>query len=312
MRLVQALVAAGALALVAAPNAAAFRFTDDARILPAGVVGQPFSHALETVGGCKGVRMQVDAGSLPPGLRLVGDVRELVDGSNWRIEGTPTAAGVFSFWLRARNLCPADSTEEEFTIRVVPTATPPTAALAISTPALPTAVVGAPYAARLEAAGGGAQAWTLTAGTLPAGLSLAADGIVAGTPAPGARTSSFTVAVADAAGRRATRAFTLTVDTAPAARPLAIMTTRLATLRRGRDYVVALRTSGGTPILRHGVRTLRWKVVRGRLPVGLRLNTLHGKLIGRPRQVGRFRIVVRATDASGTAAQRTLVLTVRR
>src|SRR5918996_3867429 len=119
MRLVKSLIVAVVLAGALAPSALAFRFSDHTRLMPIGTVGQPFSHPVETVAGCKGVYITILGGSLPPGLHLAGDKRDDVDGSNWRIEGTPTAAGQYGFWLQARNLCPADSTEEDFTITIV-------------------------------------------------------------------------------------------------------------------------------------------------------------------------------------------------
>ena len=66
MRLVVSLTAAAALAAVLAPGALAFRFTDEARLVPVGVVGQPYSHQLSMAGGCRLVTMRIGPGSLPP------------------------------------------------------------------------------------------------------------------------------------------------------------------------------------------------------------------------------------------------------
>lgn len=56
--------------------------------------------------------------------------------------------------------------------------------LSVSTSSLPGATVGVPYSATLQAAGGaGSQKWSISAGSLPAGLSLNAEtGVVSGTP----------------------------------------------------------------------------------------------------------------------------------
>jgi hypothetical protein len=302
MRLIKVLCAAALVAAVVAPGASAFRFSDHTRLMPVGAVGKPFSHPVETVAGCKGVYVMVHGG-LPPGLHLVGDKRDDVDGSNWRIVGTPSASGSFSFWLIARNLCPVDSTEEDFTIRIAGPALP---SLSIRTPALPVALVGAPYAARLSAAGGGTQRWSIALGALPAGLRLTADGRITGTAATTARSATVVLRVSDGGGRQATRLFAVTVRSR-----VAITTRRLAALRRGRHYALRLRTSGGAPITRGGAAVMRWKIVRGRLPVGLRLNTLNGTLIGRPRHAGSFGITVRVTDRLGSVAKRALVVRVR-
>ena len=74
-------------------------------------------------------------------------------------------------------------------------------ALAVATAALPDGAVGSAYSPTLTATGGTTPyAWAVTAGSLPAGLTLAAStGVVSGTPtAVGG--SSFTVEVTDSAG----------------------------------------------------------------------------------------------------------------
>ena len=71
---------------------------------------------------------------------------------------------------------------------------------------------------QLTAQGGSAPyRWTQTAGELPAGLSLAADGVLRGTPARGARLGNyaFSVEVRDAEGHAAQRAFSLTLRERP-------------------------------------------------------------------------------------------------
>ncbi|WP_030776619.1 putative Ig domain-containing protein, partial [Streptomyces sp. NRRL F-2664] len=62
---------------------------------------------------------------------------------------------------------------------------------------LPNATVGQPYSTTVETAGGtGEAAFTVTGGTLPPGLALAADGTLSGTPTqPG--TYTFTVTATD-------------------------------------------------------------------------------------------------------------------
>ena len=89
-------------------------------------------------------------------------------------------------------------------------------ALAISSGSpLPNASLNTSYSQALTATGGTTPyAWTLVdgQGSLPAGLTLSAAGVISGSPtAPG--TSNFTVQVADAANRTAQKAFALTVST---------------------------------------------------------------------------------------------------
>ena len=93
MRKLPLLVLVTLLALVVVPIAAAFRFTDAARETPTGVVGQPYSHKIGLMAGCKGVKLTVEQGSLPPGLSLAGSPLDDKDSEehNWRIEGVPAA-----------------------------------------------------------------------------------------------------------------------------------------------------------------------------------------------------------------------------
>ena len=88
---------------------------------------------------------------------------------------------------------------------------------AVGEPTVPPATVGLRYTTQLDAIAGTPRiTWSVSAGTLPAGLALSPAGSLNGTPrAAGA--ASFTVSVADAAGHTASRAYTLTVNAAPMA-----------------------------------------------------------------------------------------------
>ena len=90
----------------------------------------------------------------------------------------------------------------------------------VTTTSLPNGVVGDAYSQTLVATGGVApySGWTVTVGTLPAGLTLnGATGEIAGTPTT-AETQAFTVQVGDSLGRIASQALSITVDAGPAAR----------------------------------------------------------------------------------------------
>lgn len=65
----------------------------------------------------------------------------------------------------------------------------------VTTTALPSAVEGQAYSFQLEATGGvGPYTWAITAGALPAGLSLSTAGLISGTPTvSGTFTATFTV-----------------------------------------------------------------------------------------------------------------------
>ena len=87
--------------------------------------------------------------------------------------------------------------------------------------------------------------------------------------------------------------------------PLIVRTRKLRAARVGRTYRVRLRANLGTT-------PYRWKVIRGRLPAGLRLHR-DGTVSGRPRRAGSYTFTVRVSDASHPTmrAVHRLVLTVR-
>ena len=82
----------------------------------------------------------------------------------------------------------------------------------ITTASLPNGQVQAAYSATLQATGGTTPyTWSVSGGSLPAGLTLAASsGAISGTPTT-AGTSSFTIQVADSAGNKASAGFSITI-----------------------------------------------------------------------------------------------------
>src|SRR3984885_316322 len=72
--------------------------------------------------------------------------------------------------------------------------------LSVSTSSLPNGHVGSSYSGALAAAGGTAPYhWALASGALPAGLTLAASGTIAGTPSTAANAAPIGVRVTDSA-----------------------------------------------------------------------------------------------------------------
>jgi len=83
-----------------------------------------------------------------------------------------------------------------------PSPTPP-AALKITTTSLPNAQISAVYAEQLQASGGTAPyTWLILSGSLPAGVTLSASGVLAGVPTV-AGSSVFVVEVKDASSTTA-------------------------------------------------------------------------------------------------------------
>ena len=111
----------------------------------------------------------IASGQLPPGLVLeppTTNVESVV------IAGRPTHEGTYSFGLAAVAAGNAVA-QRIYTITVI----------RILTTSLPNYTVGEPYSYQLVASGGsGNYAWKIESGTLPAGLTLSASGLISGTP----------------------------------------------------------------------------------------------------------------------------------
>ena len=83
----------------------------------------------------------------------------------------------------------------------------------VTTASLPGGTVGTAYSTTLQASGGTTPyTWSISSGSLPAGLSLVAStGVISGTPTTAA-TASFTVQVKDAASNTATASLSITIS----------------------------------------------------------------------------------------------------
>ena len=101
---------------------------------------------------------------------------------------------------------------------------PPPAALTISTSSLPTGQTGVAYSAVLAAAGGTPPyTWSLTSGTLPAGLMLnASTGALTGTPTQTVTSTALTFQVTDSSTPPASRSAKLTLTISSTAVGIAI------------------------------------------------------------------------------------------
>ncbi len=152
--------------------------------LPVGTVNTPYSATLSATGGLPPYTWRIIKGSLPTGLSL--------DANRGVISGVPKSAGTSNFSVQVSDSeSPPATTSALLSITIQ-------SQLLIATSSLPPGTVNIPYSATLTATGGlPPYTWSLTSGSLPAGLSLDANsGLISGTPkTPG--TSRFTVQVSD-------------------------------------------------------------------------------------------------------------------
>jgi len=296
---------AAAAALVFVSAAWALRFTDESYLTPVGTVGSPYSFTFGGAGGCGPAlpyQFTVISGSLPPGLSLA---------SSGQVSGTPTSAGAWSFWVNlsdqnppSADWCRPSEAQRQFTITINgPGGNPapaPAPALSITTSGLPGATVGTSYSTTLAASGGsGTKSWTITAGSLPAGLSLSSSGVLSGTPAaPG--TASFTAKVS-AGSASSQRQFSLGVA---AALEIAAPATQLAEVAV--PLKIELNATGGSA-------PYRWELTQGVLPVhvgfiGDQGNGSTALIKGVPADAGSFPLTFRVTDVLGRTTLHTITL----
>jgi hypothetical protein len=287
MRLFPALLATLAVALVAVPTALATRFTDDSYFVPRGQVGASYSHWFHGDGGCgPGLPYQfrILSGDLPPGVSLSKD---------GHLSGTPTRGGTYSFWVElsdqnppTADWCVPKQAEREFTVVVDGgSSAPALPPLAVTTASTPAAVVGAGYSVAFQASGGGSQSWSLASGTLPPGLSLASNGVVAGTPTA-AGTWGFTARVAGD-GRSAERAFSIVVRA-----PLTVSGGGTRSGEVGLALAPITLASAGAS------GTTTWRL-DGALPAGVSFDAASAQIAGTPTGAGSFALKAVATDAAG-------------
>jgi hypothetical protein len=171
--------------------------TTKANALQVGVVATPLT--IEYT-GTAATSITVTSGTLPAGLALSTPAGV--------ITGTPTTAGAYSFTVTCTNATGSDTQAFTGTVAAASAAAP-----AFTTSALGTVEVDAAYSLTLVKTGTAPITFYVTAGALPAGLSLnSTTGAITGTPTA-AGAYSVEISAVNATGT-ARRTFTGTVDEA--------------------------------------------------------------------------------------------------
>jgi large repetitive protein len=156
--------------------------------LPSATIATAYSQTISASGGTAPYAYAITAGALPSGLTLA---------SNGAVSGTATAGGSFNFTVTATD---SSTGSGPFTgsINYALSVLAPTVTLAPAT--LPGGTLGAAYSQAITASGGTAPyTYAVSAGTLPAGLTLAVNGTLSGTPSM-LGPFNFTVTATDSSG----------------------------------------------------------------------------------------------------------------
>jgi len=218
-----------------------------------------------------------ETGALPAGITW--------NAATGTLSGTPTASGTFPISIKATDSSTGTGAPFSSTNNYALTVAPP--AITVAPATLSAGTVATAYSATITATGGVAPyTFSVTAGSLPAGLTLATSGALTGTPTAGG-TFTLTVTAKDSDNFTASQAYTLTVNGATV-----ILTPAAGTLT-GTAYAAFSQTftaSGGTAPYTY--------TETGTLPAGLTFNNSTGVLSGTPTVSGSFPITVKATDSS--------------
>ncbi len=248
----------------------------------AGQEGRAYTYTFTTAGGTGATTYSLESGTLPPGLTL---------SPNGTLSGTPSAAGAYVIRLKATD---ASGAVSSFSYVLVINRM----GLAFAANQVSDVVVGTPYSATVSGTGGtGPYTFTLADGTLPAGLTLASNGVLAGmATAPG----SFPVAlrITDSTGATATMALTITVKMADAI----TIGSSLPSGTAGTAYAFLLTATGGQAPYTFNLNT------GSSLPSGLSLSN-SGLLSGTPSNNGVSTFTVMVKDGSGATGVQALTLT---
>lgn len=244
---------------------------------PTMTVNVPYTHQLVGQGGTAPyTSFARDTGNLPPGIVL---------SPAGVLSGTPTAVGSYASSISAFDSSTGTGPYRDATsFTMVVSAAPP---IVIAPTTLPDAGVATAYSTALTATGGNSGPYTfaVTAGALPAGLTLATTGTLSGTPTAGG-TFNFTVRATDSASNTGSRAYALVVS----APTISIAPTTLPTLTRNAVYSQTLTAAGGTA-------PYSYAVTSGAVPAGVTLSPT-GVLSGTPSATGAYAFTVTATDSS--------------
>ncbi len=251
--------------------------------------GVSYSATCSASGGTAPYKWTVGSGSLPPGISLSNTNTQTVT-----IAGTPSASGAYQFTINATDSgTPPQTASQQFQGAV-------TNALTVTCNLSGPEPVGVVYAGTCTATGGTAPyKWAISAGSLPAGISLSNTNsqtvTISGTPSA-AGAYQFAISATDSS----TPPQTASQQIQGAVTNLLTVTCNLSAGPGpvGVAYSGTCTASGGTA-------PYKWAISSGNLPAGISLSNTNNATVtisGTPATSGAYQFIVTASD-SGTPPQ---------
>ncbi len=248
-----------------------------------GTVGTPFSQTFTQAGGTGTTTFALNSGTLPTGLTLA---------TNGTLSGTASQSGSFPITVKATDSLGCTGIGPTYTL-VISCQT-----ITVTNPATTTGTVDAAFSQTFTQSGAIGTATFTTASTLPAGLTLATNGTLSGTPTQNG-TFPIVVTVTDSNGCTGTGStYNLVIN----CQTITVTNPGVTTGTVDAPFSQTFTQTGA-----HGTATFS---TASTLPAGLTVSSA-GVLSGTPTQPGSFPIVVTVTDSNGctgTSSTYTLVI----
>ncbi len=235
---------------------------------------------------------------LPPGLSL--------NSSTGVITGTPTQAGTYTFTSQVTDNKSKATDTANCTITVASSIV----TLNCGPCGAGKATAGSPYSAQLSVTGGsGPYTYSISQGSLPAGLTLSSTGLISGKPGA-VGTFNVTFQVTDSQHHTDTATCSIVVIGVPLT--LNCGSCSLASATLGVAYTANDIASGGSGKLTYSIVNQYggWGQSGSSLPPGLSLSSSTGVITGTPTTAGTYSFQLQVSDTSGDTATATCTIKV--